>query len=448
MAAPGAARADRGTLGTSVPREDARQSESYSASRPTLDVKRCSGPNRLASAEEVGAAEFEALMRPLGPFAPGRRVAVAVSGGADSMALALLAAGWGRPEALVVDHGLRPEAGAEGALTVRRLAGLGMPARVLTLSGLQRGPALHARARAARYDALLRACAEAGLADLLLGHHLVDQAETLAMRFEAGSGPAGLAGMAAVTVLATARLLRPLLRIPPARLRATLAGRDVGWVEDPSNQDPATRRARLRAGPPLDASAAWAHGHARATAEAALAEALGRRAAFHPEGYATVDDGALSAPVLSALAWTLSGQDYPPSSAAVARAVAAGRPASLHGVLLRRWRGKWLVAREPAAMAEAVEAVPGAVWDQRFRLLAGATPPPGARLGALGDDAARLRDRSPLPAVVLRGLPAIRRDHALFAVPHLVYPAPDRCGRVPVAFCPGRPAAGEPFVAA
>ncbi len=407
-----------------------------------------SGPDRLASAEPVGAAEFEALMRPLGPFAPDRRVAVAVSGGADSMALALLAAGWGRTTALVVDHGLRPEAGAEAALTARRLASLDVPARVLAVSGLRRGPALHARARAARYEALLRGCAGAGLADLLLGHHLADQAETLAMRAEAGSGPAGLAGMAAMTVLATARLLRPLLRIPPARLRATLASRGVGWVDDPSNQDPATRRARLRAGPPLDAAASWAHGRARAAAEAALAEALGRRAAIHPEGYATVDDGALSAAILSALAWALSGRAYPPSPAAVARAVAAGRPAALHGVLLRRWRGGWLVAREPAAATEAVAALPGAVWDGRFRLLPSATPPPGARLGALGDDAARLRGCSPLPAVVLHGLPAIRHDHALFAVPHLVYPSLDRCERLPIAFCPGHPAAGEPFIAA
>jgi tRNA(Ile)-lysidine synthase len=402
----------------------------------------------MTAAAPVGAAEFGSLMRLLGLFAPDRRVAVAVSGGADSMALALLAAEWGRAEAFVVDHGLRPEAGAEAALTVRRLEGLGVPAWVLAVAGLRRGPALHARARAARYEALLRGCAEAGLADLLLGHHLADQAETVAMRADVGSGPAGLAGMAAVTVLATARLLRPLLRIPPARLRATLASRGVGWIEDPSNRDPATRRARLRAGPPLDAAAAWEHGRTRAAAEAALAETLGRHAALHPEGYATVADGALSTAVLSALAWTLSGQDYPPSPAMVERAVAAGRPVSLHGVLLRRWRGGWLVAREPAAAADAVAAVPGAAWDERFRLLANATPPPGARLGALGDAAARLRDRSPLPAVVLRGLPAIRHDDALFAVPHLMYPSWERCERVPVAFCPGRPAAGEPFVAA
>lgn len=387
-------------------------------------------------------------MRPLGPFAPDRRIAVAVSGGADSMALALLATGWGRAEALVVDHGLRPESGAEAALTVMRLQHLGMPARVLALSGIQRGPALPVRARAARYAALLQGCAEAGLADLLLGHHCADQAETVAMRAEAGSGAAGLAGMAAVTVLATARLLRPLLRVAPARLRVTLRHAGVGWVEDPSNQDPATRRARLRAGPPLDAGAAWEHGAARAVMEVMLAQTLGHAVAFHPEGYATVDNDALSPPVLSALAWTLSGHDYPPSPRAVARAVAAQRPASLHGVLLRRWREGWLVARELAAVAAPVEAVPGAIWDKRFRLLPGAAPPPGAWLGALGADAARLRGLAPLPAAVLQALPAVRYDGALFAVPHLVYPSVELAERVPVVFCPSHPAAGAPFATA
>ena len=131
----------------------------------------------------------------LGPFGPGRHVAVAVSGGADSMALAVLAAGWGRPLALVVDHGLRQASAAEAEATLRRLHERGIPARLLMLHGLRPGPALQARARAARYGALTAACEEAGLVDLLLGHHGGDQAETIAMRRAAGSGPAGLAGM-------------------------------------------------------------------------------------------------------------------------------------------------------------------------------------------------------------------------------------------------------------
>lgn len=373
---------------------------------------------------------------------------VAVSGGADSMALAVLAAAWGRAGALIVDHGLRAGSGPEAAQAMARLHALSIPARVLSLSHLRPGPALHARARAARYEALIRGCAEAGVVDLLIGHHRADQAETVAMRQEAGSGPAGLAGMAAVTVLPTARLLRPLLRITPERLRATLARAGVEWTEDPSNHDPATKRARLRAGPALDAGPAWLHGRARAAAEAALADRLGRVVAFHPEGYAVVNEGALDCGTLSALAWTMSGRDYPPPLPVVARAVAAGRPASLHGVLLRRCREGWLVSREPAAMAAPVPALPGAVWDGRFRVLSGATLPDGAALGALGSDATRLRALSPLPAAVLCTLPAVRCGNALFAVPHLCYPFAQQCDQVLIAFCPGHPSAGVPYVTA
>ncbi|MBV9755783.1 MAG: tRNA lysidine(34) synthetase TilS, partial [Alphaproteobacteria bacterium] len=114
------------------------------------------------------------MLIPLGPFGPESRLAVAVSGGADSTALALLAAGWtgtrgGSVLALVVDHGLRPESGAEAALALRRLAERGIPGRLLPIAGLDRGPALAERARRARYAALEQACRKAGIVHLMLG---------------------------------------------------------------------------------------------------------------------------------------------------------------------------------------------------------------------------------------------------------------------------------------
>ena len=108
----------------------------------------------------ITAEEFSALMAPLGA---GRRVAVAVSGGADSMALALLTAGWGEALALIVDHGVRAESAAEAALVARRLAERGITARVLTVRDLAPGPGIAARARAARYAALSDALRRAGI---------------------------------------------------------------------------------------------------------------------------------------------------------------------------------------------------------------------------------------------------------------------------------------------
>ena len=96
-------------------------------------------------------------------------------------------------------------------------------------------------------------------------------------------------------------------------------------------------------------------------------------------------------------------------------------------------------------MAPPVPARPGAVWDGRFRLMDTATAPAGAMLGALGADASRLRRRT-LPAAVLRTLPCVRVDTALFAVPHLGYPDPVSCARVPLAPAAALPAGGAPWV--
>ncbi len=391
-------------------------------------------------------------MASVGPFAGDRRVAVAVSGGADSMALALLLAGWGRPQALVVDHGLRAESGGEAALTLQRLAELGIPARLLQ-AGLHAGPAVAERARLARYALLTQACQEAGLVDLLVAHHARDQAETAWMRRAAGSGSAGQAGMAAVTHLDAVRLLRPLLHVQPGRLRRTLAAAGLGWVEDPSNADLATPRARLRAGPLsatdavqcLAREAAW-HGVARAAAEGHVAAELAGAACLHPEGFAHVG-AMLSQSALSSLLWTLSGRRYPPPPAAVERIAGAMRPGTLHGVRIApagRLGPGWLLGREAAAMAPPAPAAEG--WDGRFRLLFAA--PPGTTLGALGDDAARLRHHSPLPSFLLRTLPTLRNGGAIAAVPHLQYPDATACRGMPILFCPARPAAPAPFIAA
>ena len=405
-------------------------------------------------------------MAPLGPFEPAPHLAVAVSGGADSMALALLAAAWamsrgGRVTALVVDHGLRVESGAEAALTIERLGQCGIHARCLPIAGLARGPALAERARAARYGVLNEACAAAGILHLLLGHHAGDQAETVAMRALGRSGPAGLAGMSVLVETAAVRLLRPLLRVPPGRLRATLRAAGVDWVEDPSNADPATLRARLRSergdpdgdGPATRAvvESAARRGTERQAVELRIAAELAACAAMHPAGYATLS-GCISPPALAALVRTMSGAAYPPSPGRVERLAAKIRPATLAGARIipapgrLAAAGSWLLAREASAMAPPVLARNGAVWDGRFRLRMAAALPPGTTLGALGPDAAALRRLSPLPAAVLHTLPALRADGNLFAVPHLRYVVRNGCSLPAVDNCAPAPVAGAPFM--
>src|SRR5579871_6424129 len=336
---------------------------------------------------------FLAALAALGPFEPQPRLAAGVSGGADSMALALLADDWARRRggallAFVVDHGLRAESAAEAALTVERLAGRGIASRLLRIEGLTRGPALAERARVARLQVLSEASAAAGILHLLLGHHAADQAETVLIRALGGSGPAGMAAMAPVVETPTLRILRPLLGVAPGELRRFLRQAGMAWVEDPSNADRSALRPRLRwlrrdregAGPATAAlvEAAEASARQRAEHERAVSAELAKRVSIRPEGFAHIADWPLSPGALGALVQMVAGAPFPPATDAVARLAAQPAGATLAGarmMLARRTGPGWLLLREAAAMAAPVPAVPGAVWDGRFRLTACAGVP-------------------------------------------------------------------------
>lgn len=328
-------------------------------------------------------------MARLGPFVedtPGQPpVALAVSGGGDSLCLAWLATRWRRNLlAFVVDHGLRAESAAEAALTLERLRDMGVPAQILTLKNLQYGPGIAHRARDARYAALRVACRAQGCLDLLLGHQADDQAETACMRQAAGSGPDGLAGMGWISLLPDLRLVRPLLGVSRLALRNTLRAAGLEWVDDPSNEDRRAERVRIRhqlADEGLREKfwcLAMEAGAGRMVREAARAEAAARTVAVLPQGWARLG-GTLPEPALLAvLIRCISGHVYPPAPAAVERLCAIVREnaqggaafagATLAGTRLVHWRGAWWLTREAAAMAPGMPAREGAVWDGRFTL--------------------------------------------------------------------------------
>jgi tRNA(Ile)-lysidine synthase len=187
-----------------------------------------------------------------------RGLILAVSGGPDSTALLVLAARWAKrfkraPKlvAVTIDHGLRPEAARE-AVAVKRLAkNLGVTHRTLRWRGAKPKSGLQEAARIARYRLLAEAALRAGFVHILTAHTLDDQAETILFRLARGSGLVGLAGMAHASPLPVGGrgalfLVRPLLRLPKARLLATLAAARIGYSEDPSNDDPRFTRVRLR----------------------------------------------------------------------------------------------------------------------------------------------------------------------------------------------------------
>ncbi|WP_425066541.1 tRNA lysidine(34) synthetase TilS [Reyranella sp.] len=205
----------------------------------------------LAEPRPVDGATFARLMAPFDPFESNPDLAVAVSGGRDSLSLALLAQEWaagrgGRVVALIVDHGLRPAAAQEALTTAGVLQRCGIESVLLHWTGDKPQAGLQEAARAARYRLLREACRERGILHLLVAHHADDQAETIAMRAARASGADGLAGMAALVEWPEVRLLRPLLPVPRAHLTDTLRSRGIAWIDDPSNGDPRFERARLR----------------------------------------------------------------------------------------------------------------------------------------------------------------------------------------------------------
>jgi len=191
------------------------------------------------------AAVVEATLRRHAMLAGGETVLVAVSGGADSVALlttlAALAPAWRlRLHVLHVDHGLRPDSASDGQFVQALGARLGVAVDVARVQ-VARG-SVEAAARVARYAAL-EACADRiGAARIAVGHTLDDQAETVLMRVLDGAGVRGLAAIPPVR----GRIIRPLIELRAATIRESLVAERVDWREDPTNRDPKFLRNRIR----------------------------------------------------------------------------------------------------------------------------------------------------------------------------------------------------------
>lgn len=208
-------------------------------------------------------------------IAPGARLGVAVSGGPDSLALLILAAA-ARPglvEAATVDHALRPESRAEAEMVARVCERLRVAHRILTAEWAEKPvSAMQERARDERYRLLGQWLRERGLDALATGHHADDQAETLVMRLNRGSGVRGLAGIrrSALVPGTSLPLFRPLLDWRRQELEAVCAVAGIEPAADPSNADEQFERVRIRR---AIAAAGWLDAQALARSAANLAEA-------------------------------------------------------------------------------------------------------------------------------------------------------------------------------
>ena len=414
----------------------------------------------------VDVPAFEALMAPLGPFEPSPRIAVAVSGGPDSLALCLLANRWARARGgtvvgLTVDHGLRPESRAEAAQVRRWLGYHAVIHRTLLWTRAPSAGASQVQARAARFALLVGWCRRASLLHLLLAHQREDQAETALQRLIHGSGVDGLAAMAPVRLAMEpggggVRLLRPLLAVSRDTLIATLAGWNQPWIDDPTNRDPRQARPRLAAAlAQLQPEGLSAARLSRAAARAAsdrtaldrlCADLLATCAQPSPAGFVTLALDALRhAPpslavrALGCTVTTVSGAPYPPRLERLERLAerllgndpTAGTLGGCRVVPLKD--GRLLVCREPAAASHVLTLSPGesALWDRRFVVALGRSAGRGpfsvrrlgrdglARARALSREAGATLGTDRVPAPAKPSLPALFDLDGPLAAPHL-----------------------------
>jgi tRNA(Ile)-lysidine synthase len=370
--------------------------------------------------DKAGHFSNPALKRLFAPLKGEDRLALAVSGGSDSMALMALAARWRvlvrRPATsiivLTVDHGLRAESARREAESVKQAAlRLGFGHAALRWEGPKPATGVQEAAREARYRLMTGYCAEHGIDALVTAHTRDDQAETFLLRLARGSGVDGLSAMAPERRLGPCRLLRPLLGISRQRLRAYLIREDIGWFDDPSNENPAFERVRMRralrafaAMGVNAASIARSAARLREAREALDAVALAFMAAhvnFQPEGYALLNARALrlqpkaiAMRVLARILGSIGGAARPAALSQIeslANALASPRsPAvTLGGCIVRKDGRSIAFYREPGRLGPCkIEIAPGEtrLWDGRFALSLGKSARGCVTVAALGEE--------------------------------------------------------------
>ena len=427
------------------------------------------------------AADIDASMKRCLPHGVPRSLAVGCSGGPDSMALTAHLRSWAERHdvaltAVIVDHGLRAESGREADQVADWLAERGIAAEILRWTGAKPDSNIQAEARRIRYALIADWCMANQVPVLAVAHHVEDQAETFLLRLARGSGVYGLAAMPRASELDNGgaifpiRLIRPVLDVPKADLRAILAAENWPWVEDPSNHDRSHARIRMRelmsalAEEGLDphrlAGTAARMRRARASLEAACDQFFETSATLDPLGFVDLDlEDLRRAPdeialrVLSSAVRGVAGRDYPVRldklEACIESLMSGARDPvrTLGGCKLQAKRGVLSVFREVASVQDSSPAAPSLIWDGRFRLtIAGDLS--GLSVRKLGRDGLKQGKNAfgkgafdTVPSAVRRSLPALWREDELIAVsgvqPKMMVGTPARFEKMEFMFRPG-----------
>jgi tRNA(Ile)-lysidine synthase len=393
-----------------------------------------------------------------GPYENAPLVAVAVSGGGDSMAMALLAENWakgrgGRVIALTVDHRLRTGSTEEARKVSVWLKARHIEHHTLTWRDPQGGSALQANARAARYKLMEQWCRDRGVLHLLLAHNAEDQAETFLMRLDKGSGPDGLSAMSAVSEQRFCRFVRPLLSVSRTELRSYLSAIGQDWLEDPSNLDDRFERIRWRRIMTEEklstdgfCQAALRYGRARAVLDLEAARASARFVGVHPAGFIRINRQIFEASpletnlrVVARALMAVGGNGYSPRRKKLERLMHivcqnSHETCTLAGCRLESSGTELLITREnrhlplPVSLPADVDYL---LWDNRFRLSVKMSVHDKANnicirpLGAKGDAEIRAfwerAGRQTIPRSARLVLPALADKTGVLSVPWLEY---------------------------
>ncbi|MGD9917284.1 MAG: tRNA lysidine(34) synthetase TilS [Paenirhodobacter sp.] len=379
------------------------------------------------------AALMVARLREGAGFGP---VAVAVSGGSDSMA-ALHALHETMPViAVTVDHGLRPEAAEEAHFVAQAAARLGIGHEILRWQRSETHGNLMDQARRARQALIADWARGRGIRHVVLGHTADDEAESFVMRLARSSGLSGLSGMRKTWVAEGVHWYRPFLRLSRAQLRGYLQRRGIGWIEDPSNEDSRFERVRVRQAlallEPLGVTRAVIAqvvenlGEAEETLRHVLRAEVGS-VVLEDRGDLVLDlgtgldrlQGELMRMFLDAALRWVSRQDYGPRAEKLIdlwHDLPELRQRTLHGCLISRRGDSLRITREAKAVA-GLRVPLGQVWD-RWALEGPAEP--GLEIAALGAGGlVQVKDwrESGLPRASLFASPAVWRGEALIAAP-------------------------------
>ena len=332
---------------------------------------------------EIAPFSFDAFRAALNALKPPQRFAIAVSGGRDSMALAMMISQYIKEEgasavAVTVDHGLRATSQTEAQRVAQWCRALSFDHVILRWQGDKPLSGIQERARQARYALMCDFCEAEGFSTLLTAHTATDQAETFMMRLSRDAGVRGLGAMAPETMIAAGagpevRLLRPMLEFSREQVSATVRAAGQPFVDDPSNEDMSFERVRVR-----KKLSAFAETDALSVQNLCTQAAKMRRlagyvakreeilfdalsGAIHEWGGVTFDAPDLSdeettsliGGLASRLIAAVAGRSYLPApdtaETALSQAMEKGT-ATLGGAIWRRKQGRIYVMREPAAV--------------------------------------------------------------------------------------------------